>query len=315
MLREYSKEFNYELFQAKSAEKRRELLDIDYWDDYRRLCASLGNLNSDCQITRSGIIEIGSSESLSADQKSVLQAIIERLIPWRKGPFRLCGEEIDAEWRSGMKWERIAPVIGDLSGKRVADIGCGNGYYMMRLAEYNPELILGLDPNAWAYNQFQLMQRFAPDPRICFELLGIEDVTLFPRFFDLVLCMGVIYHRRDPLSSLRELRDSLRDGGRLLLESMTVPIEGPYSLCPPDRYSKLRNVWFVPSEDCMYAWLKRVNFSSIEKVCTSELCNEEQRRTALAPFESLEDFLMPGDPTRTIEGLPAPRRTVYIAVR
>ena len=315
MLRQYSKEFNYELFSTLAAQKRNELVEIDYWNDLRELMSALEKPR-DCYVADlSDVVSVGSSERIEVEQHELLDRIIKRLIPWRKGPFRIFGHDIDSEWRSNMKWDRIAPVIGNLDGKRVADIGCGNGYYMMRLSGLNPQLVIGLDPNAWAWHQFQLVQHYVSDQRLCFELLGIEDITLFPGFFDLILCMGVIYHRRDPMASLRDLRDSLRAGGRLIMESMTVPLDGPYALCPPDRYTKLRNVWFVPSEDCLYSWLKRSNFSSIEKVSTSDICPDEQRKTEFAPYESLEDFLDPEDSTKTIEGFPAPKRTVFVAVK
>ena len=40
---------------------------------------------------------------------------------------------------------------------------------------------------------------------------------------------------------------------------------------------------------------------------------EEQRKTELMITESLEDFLDPTDPTKTIEGYQAPTRAVFIA--
>ena len=40
---------------------------------------------------------------------------------------------------------------------------------------------------------------------------------------------------------------------------------------------------------------------------------EEQRRTEWMVTESLADFLDPNDPTKTIEGYPAPLRAVLIA--
>src|SRR5690606_39729543 len=45
-------------------------------------------------------------------------AAARELIPWKKGPFELCGETIDAEWRSDMKWERLAPHLKKLEGDR-----------------------------------------------------------------------------------------------------------------------------------------------------------------------------------------------------
>ena len=49
---------------------------------------------------------------------------------------RLFGVDIDTEWRSDWKWDRIEPHLGvSLEGKVVADIGCANGYFMFRMLE------------------------------------------------------------------------------------------------------------------------------------------------------------------------------------
>ncbi|MBU2323874.1 MAG: DUF1698 domain-containing protein, partial [Gammaproteobacteria bacterium] len=64
--------------------------------------------------------------------RSALDSALRGLIPWRKGPFNLFGVHIDTEWRSDWKWQRVAPHL-DLAGKRVLDVGCGNGYYMWRM--------------------------------------------------------------------------------------------------------------------------------------------------------------------------------------
>src|SRR5690606_22320977 len=99
--------------------------------------------------------------------------------------------------RSDFKWERVRPCIKELRGKRVLDVGCGNGYYMFRAAAEEPELVLGLDPSEAFLYQFETIQRFAGLPNLQYELLGIEELPIFDKFFDLVLCMGVLYHQRN----------------------------------------------------------------------------------------------------------------------
>ena len=58
--------------------------------------------------------------------RAALKNALQGLIPWRKGPFELFGVQVDTEWRSDWKWQRVAPYL-DLAGKRVLDVGCGNG--------------------------------------------------------------------------------------------------------------------------------------------------------------------------------------------
>ena len=60
----------------------------------------------------------------TAPDQEELKELLMRLHPWRKGPLELAGIQIDAEWRSDWKWQRIASHL-DLNQKTVLDIGCG----------------------------------------------------------------------------------------------------------------------------------------------------------------------------------------------
>jgi len=70
-----------------------------------------------------------------AEDRASLRAALVALHPWRKGPFNVGGVHIDAEWRSDLKWQRVAGAIDSLEGRRVLDVGCGNGYYALRMAD------------------------------------------------------------------------------------------------------------------------------------------------------------------------------------
>ncbi len=297
---------------------RLEAIDRTFWSEHLELAAQLPELSPDFDLTAASIT-VGATGDLSATQHEILRKAIESLIPWRKGPFTLFGQTIDAEWRSDRKWNRIAPVLGELDGKRIADFGCGNAYYLFRLLGLassrgeQPEFLLGVDPSERFYLAYQLVQRFVRSPVLQFELLGVEHASLFPELFDLVLCLGVIYHQRDPLTMLQQLRDSLSVGGRVIIESQAVPGGEPTALFVPDRYAKARNVYFVPTAQCLVAWMERAGFRDVEVVSFEKVTFDEQRRTPLAPYESLADFLHPADPSKTIEGFPAPYRVVAVA--
>ncbi|WP_348260256.1 DUF1698 domain-containing protein, partial [Salmonella enterica] len=73
-------------------------------------------------------------------------AILKGLPPWGKGPFKLFGIDLDSEWVSSRKWDRLAGRISSLQNRRVPDIGCGSGYYMFRMTSGRPAMILGLEP-------------------------------------------------------------------------------------------------------------------------------------------------------------------------
>lgn len=293
-------------------EKLRENVYIEYWSDVKALLSELpySNNANGVSLEIGDEIRIGRESEMASVEIERLRAIVKRLFPWRKGPFSLFGIDIDAEWRSNLKWDRICRFLPDLRGKSVLDIGCNNGYYLFRLAALNPESILGIDPNARYYFQFLLLNYYAALRNIRMEPAGIEEISLLEERFDLILFLGVIYHRRDPLESLRIIKRAMNSGGVLIIESITVPGDSDYVLRPVERYSKMRNVWNIPSEMCLIKWLKDSGFENVEIISTHRTETSEQRKTELAPFESLSDFLDPSDQTLTVEGYPAPVRTI-----
>ena len=231
-------------------------------------------------------------------------------MPWRKGPFRLFGHEIDAEWRSHLKWNRVREALGDLQHRRILDVGCGNGYYMFRAAAFEPSQVIGIDPSVPFLLSFELMQRYLQLENLQYERLGVEDLEVFHRAFDVALCMGIVYHHRNPISILNRLLKTLRVGGLAIVESQTIDGNGSMALFPEDRYAKARNVYFMPTKDCLVNWVRRSGFKNVEVISHTKVTSEEQRSTEWMAYESLRDFLDPDDNSLTIEGYPAPWRTV-----
>ena len=76
-----------------------------------------------------------------AEDANAVHEQLMRLHPWRKGPLQLAGVKIDTEWRSDWKWQRIEPHIG-LDGHTVLDIGCGNGYFGLRMLAHGARRVI-----------------------------------------------------------------------------------------------------------------------------------------------------------------------------
>ncbi len=258
-------------------------------------------------------VRIGSAGDINEQEQEELREALRALIPWRKGPFELFGIDIDTEWRSDMKWDRLRDHIAPLDGRTVLDVGCGSAYHCFRMLGAGAGLVIGLEPHLPYFVQFALLRRFVPQLPVFVLPIPMEKVPADLGCFDSVFSMGVLYHRRSPLDHLMELRAALRKGGELVLETLVV--EGPagYSLMPEKRYSRMSNVWFLPSCATTELWLRRCGFSNIRLIDLSTTTSAEQRATPWMPFQSLSDGLDPADNSRTIEGLPAPLRAVFIA--
>jgi len=250
----------------------------------------------------------GNIESNQPDLKEQLQ----KLIPWRKGPFKVADVTVDCEWRSDFKWDRIKSHI-NLNDKRVLDIGCGNGYHCWRMLEQKPKWVLGVDPNLLFNLQFRFINHYAQRQDIDVVPLGIEHLPKDMALFDTVFSMGVLYHRKSPIDHLYELKSLMTKEGELILETLIIDGDDQTVLVPQGRYAKMRNVWFLPSVAALTKWLKKVGFKKINVLDISVTTLEEQRSTEWMVFESLVNYLNEEDHSLTIEGHPAPKRVVISA--
>jgi tRNA (mo5U34)-methyltransferase len=257
-------------------------------------------------------VKVGELGDLDQGQFKRLENLMKKFKPWRKGPYHIHGLHIDTEWRSDFKWDRLAEHIGDLSGKYVLDIGCGSGYHLWRMRGAGAEFVVGIDPTQLFLMQFNAVKHFINDDQVHLLPLGVEQLPEL-KAFDTVFAMGVLYHRRSPIDFLYQLKAQLVKGGELVLETLIVDGDENTVLVPGERYAKMRNVWFLPSEKAMCAWLERCGFSNVRVVNTDITALDEQRKTEWIDTESLQDFLDPNDSSKTIEGYPAPKRAIFIA--
>lgn len=287
------------------------LLQLDHWLEPLRALSEArmsAAAHGDFARWRDAVAGLRSVTS-DADRRDLLM----QLAPWRKGPFDVGGVHIDAEWRSDLKWRRVEGVIRPLEGRRVLDVGCGNGYYALRMADAGAAAVLGIDPTLLYVMQFLAVIAHRQQPPVAVLPLRLEELPGSCRAFDTTFSMGVLYHQRSPLEHLRQLRATVRPGGQLVLETIFIPGEESYACTPADRYARMKNVWLLPTLAELTTWLRRSGFGDVEIVDTAVTTVEEQRSTEWMTFDSLADALDPEDPTRTVEGWPAPRRVVAIA--
>jgi len=259
-------------------------------------------------------VTIGADDDIEAYTKKQIEGLLKQFMPWRKGPFFVHGIHIDTEWRSDWKWERVAPHISPLQDRYVLDVGCGSGYHMWRMLGQNAKKVIGIDPTQLFLIQFQAIKHFISDDRIHFAPVGIEHMPKLEAF-DTVFSMGVLYHRKDALTFITQLKDQLRKGGELVLETLVIDGDEQTVLLAPERYAQMRNVWFLPSSNALICWLERLGFKDVRCVDENVTSLEEQRATEWMTNQSLADFLDKSDTSKTIEGFPAPKRAVIVATK
>lgn len=272
---------------------------------------------------------------LSNSERKQTMALLKQLMPWRKGPFQIGSSQnedeqaepivIDTEWHSDWKWQRVAPHLGNLKGRRVLDVGGGSGYHGWRMAGAGADTVIIIDPSCLFYHQFMAIRHFvgAADAhtdahgkgryRTHYIPVPLEALPEHSQLFDTVFSMGVLYHRQSPFEHLQQLKGQLAKGGELVLETLVIEGDANTVLVPHDRYAQMNNVYFLPSVAALIGWLEKAGFTEVRCVDVAVTSTDEQRKTEWMTYHSLADFLDPTDATKTIEGYPAPMRATLIA--
>ena len=253
------------------------------------------------------------SEYPISEAAEKLEPALKGLKPWRKGPYRIAHVLVDTEWRSDWKWNRVHPHISDLKGRTVLDVGCGNGYHLWRMRSAGASLVLGIDPSILFSLQFKAVQRYVADERVSLLPLTMETMPPDMKVFDTVFSMGVLYHRQNPHSHLKELLGALKPGGELVLETLVSLGEDASTLDIKNRYARMRNIWTLPTVPMLARWMGESGFTNVRFVSIDITSRLEQRTTEWMPFESLTESLNPDNLSLTVEGLPRPRRAIMIA--
>lgn len=293
-----------------------EPLDPQQHGDFARWSAaveSLPQVEVSQRLLNQALLTVGSAHDCDQKTQAGVAQSLRSLHPWRKGPFSVCGINIDTEWRSDWKWDRLISHIQPLSNRKVLDIGCGSGYHLWRMLGEGAAMTIGVDPSWLFHLQFKAVEHFLGRQPVYHLPIGIEHLPAEMKCFDTVFSMGVLYHRRSPFDHLIELRDLLCSGGELVLETLVIEGEQGQVLVPDGRYARMGNVWFLPSVPTLIQWMQKVRFKNVRCVDVTTTTVEEQRSTDWMTFQSLPDFLDPNDASKTIEGYPAPKRAIIVA--
>lgn len=111
--------------------------------------------------------------------------------------------------------EYLAPITEQ---DVILDAGCGEGFYVMLLAELTPARIVGIDANPQLIHQAR--KWLGENPRVELRVGDVASVPFPDQTFTKTICSEVLEHLPDPVAALHELRRVLRPGGTL---AVTVP--------------------------------------------------------------------------------------------
>ncbi len=121
----------------------------------------------------------------------------------------------NAALSSQMANSRLTDVtleLADFDGKRVVDVGCGDGTYTRELMERaTPAVIVGLDP---AEEAVEIARRKTDRPGLVFSVSSAYALPFPDDCFDIAYLRGVLHHMSQPVEALG---DALRVAPRVVV--------------------------------------------------------------------------------------------------
>ena len=125
-----------------------------------------------------------------------------------------------SEGRVGLEQpQKTLNFMGLRDGDIVADIGCGNGFYTLRLAErLAPHgVVFAVDVQQGMLDQLE-ERRAEADIRNVYPILGtLDDPHLPPGKVDWILLVDAYHEFGEPEAMLARMKESLAPGGRIAL--------------------------------------------------------------------------------------------------
>ena len=257
-------------------------------------------------------IQIGNPKEINLSQLKILEKGLLNLRPWRKGPFNIFGLEIDSEWRSEKKWQRVEDYLPKIKGMRIGDIGCSNGYYSYKLLKLEPELIVGMDKTSLFIIQFLATKFYAKQIQELI-ILPCSAEEFNPEFidFDLLLSMGILYHAKNPSNHLASLQRLVKKNGYIILETIISNLKQNINIGKNQTYAGMSNIGTIFTKENLIKLLNVSGFKNIQVINDSFTNISEQRTTKWMQGKSLSDFILSNG--STLEGYPPVCRTIFIA--
>jgi tRNA (mo5U34)-methyltransferase len=185
----------------------------------------------------------------------------------------------------------------DVKGKRVLDIGCRDGLFSFAAESMGAAEVVGIDNDlSKAATEF-LIPFF--NSKVRMHQMNLYDLKpeSFGQF-DVVIFPGVLYHLRYPFWGLRAIRDILKIGGHLLIETAIWVGERNNSMlfCPigeDNPYAPDATSCTFFNEKGLVDTLTSLGFQTVhtELLSGTSLMQEKERQSKIAASAALRSYM------------------------
>ena len=125
----------------------------------------------------------------------------------------------DPDRKNWQNPQLVIEKLGDLSGKTIADIGAGTGYFTFRLAPFAQKVIaIDIDSRFLSY----IEDKRDESPEEIYEKIEIrlsqpEDPLLNNSETDIVLIVNTFHFINNRIDYLKKIKQGIREGGKLVI--------------------------------------------------------------------------------------------------
>jgi tRNA (mo5U34)-methyltransferase len=180
----------------------------------------------------------------------------------------------------------------DLTGKRVLDIGCWDGFYSFAAERHGAEVV--------AVDCVRPAKFFeahsALKSRVEFRELSVYEISRESLgVFDIVIFLGVLYHLQHPLLGLQRVCEVTRDTAIIqsyVIDNMLETTSPVMEFYPFDELGGQYDNWWGPNTQCLVNMADTAGFAQIDVI------HLEKTRSTLKAHRQFTD--LPAQPTSSI---------------
>ena len=133
------------------------------------------------------------------------------------------GPDVYARWRASklgaiterLERQLILELVGDVSGCRILDVGCGDGEFAVELKKRGA-IVVGIDASAEMIDAAKGRSKLQ-NASIDFQVGMAEHIPFPAEQFDVVTAITILCFVDDATPVFREIARVLRPGGRLVI--------------------------------------------------------------------------------------------------
>lgn len=233
---------------------------------------------------------------------SFVDEFLPQLGTFLQGPFPMPGNRVTrSAWDCrGKAGAHAACGISaeSVKGKRVLDIGCNAGYDTFYLNALGALETVGLEPHMFYFHALFLNAVYNCEG-VSFHNVGWENLDAnYLGDFDLVNCLGLIYHVKEPMTLLEKIASIMKPGAKLLIETHALSESSKQACFIEGAFWGDVTYWWIFGDECLMGMLRSTGFKDVRM-----------------PLKADCDSRNPKNRRLTVEGYPAGARAWFVATR